>query len=547
MRDQLFTAVTLRRTCSSPDRRGFILLAGMLLATFLATGAQLEGQEQADDRHAGLTLIEAVRYTLLHHPALLTQQAQVQIERGTRLVASSAFDGVFNTGISQSTTAVAEGTTLDNSGRVAVVSDKFTQTTYSAGYAELFRNGMSIAPTYQMSRELSPYLGPGGLNTSVSGLTLTVPLLRGRGRRAVAAQENAAKEEVSAALLDLDQEIAQLIVNTAGSYWRLLAAKRFLGVAIDAEQRGKTSVDNAQALVDADRVPRNDLHEVVANLAQLSSERVAAESAVVAARLQLASDMGLTVEQMVRDVPDPSDQFPDSTIQTPPSHSTEALRFYVEQAIQRRADYLAATRRAHEQNILMVGARNRLLPQLDLALGGGYTQAQPGTNVAQFFSAPGSQRLGPNVSGSITLSLPFRNRAALGSVMQSSGAAKQADLNVDIVARNIGQTVGVTIERVRAAGVRVQQTSDAVHEFQTALAGARQKYALGFGSIVEILTIEDRLTTALNSKIQAQLDYAEALAQFRFATGTLLESGQPTQHISSDVFVTLPFPEGTPR
>jgi outer membrane protein TolC len=86
----------------------------------------------------------------------------------------------------------------------------------------------------------------------------------------------------------------------------------------------------------------------------------------------------------------------------------------------------------------------------------------------------------------------------------------------------------------------------AVREFQTSLAGARQKYALGFGSIVEILTIEDRLTTALNSQIQGQLDYAQALTQLRFSTGTLMDARQPVPQISADTFVTLPFPERLP-
>jgi outer membrane protein len=547
MRHHMITVIGSTLSAVSSRRYDCIVrLTFLLFLMFLVSAVGLECQEVSDNVGPGLAVIEAVRYTLLHHPALQSQQVQVQIVRGTRLVTSSAFDGIFQTGLAQSLSAVAEGTQRNSAGGVSAVSDKFTQTTYSADYSELFRNGISIAPTYQATREISGFLGPGGLNTSVVGLTLTLPLLRGRGHGAVAAQEDAAKEEVTAASLDLDQEIAQLTLNTVVSYWRLLAARRFLEVAIEAEERGKTYVDNTQALVDADRVPRNDLHEVTANLAQLSSQRVAAQSVVIDAGLQLASDMGLPAKEMLREMPALSDEFPNSSIQTPPSDNATALVDYLNEALQRRADFLAANRRTREQSVLVVGAQNRLLPQLDLGLAGGYSQAQTGTNVAQLFSVPFSQGIGPNVSGSITLSFPFRNRAAIGGVMQAKGALKQAELNAETVARNIGQSVGVAVEGVRSAGLRVEQSMAAVREFQTSLAGARQKYALGFGSIVEILTIEDRLTTALNSQIQGQLDYAQALTQLRFSTGTLMDARQPVPQISADTFVTLPFPERLP-
>lgn len=500
---------------------------------------------QHSEAQPGITLIDASRYALLHHPAILSQQAQVEIQRGVRDVTSSTFDGTLQSGLTQGFTNTPIFTQLNSAGVVGVETETLTQTTYSAGYTELFRDGISISPSYQANRDISDYVGPSGLNTSVVGLTVTFPLLRGRGHKnAVATSEDAAKEEVTAASLDLDQEISQVVFNTANDYWRLRAAKQFLAVAVDQEQRGKTYVDNTSTLVEADQVPRNDLHEVIANLAQLTSQRISTEASVVNARLQLASDMGFSAEEMLDTKLEPSDAFPDSTSQAPPSDGPASLSYYLRQAMRLRSDYLASKHRTHEQSILLSGAKNNLLPQLNFGINAGYSQGQPGTNVGQLFSAPLSKGLGPNVTGNITFSFPLQNRAAAGAVKQAAGTLKQADLNAEIVARNISQSVGVAVEQVRAASLEVQQSSSAVGEFETSLAGARQKYNMGFGSIVEILTIEDRLTSVENAQIQAELDYALALTQLRFATGTLVDCSPSTVHIASRAFVTLPaFPQ----
>lgn len=537
------TSLSMRVHFVSP-KPTLILRSAFVVVTALAAACGLQCQEQTTA--SGVSLIEAVRYTLEHHPTLLRQMAQVQIIRGVQAIASSNFDGIVQAGVLQSKTVVPENTQLNSSGGIGIVSDKFTQTTLSTGYSQLLRNGISISPTYTVTREISSFLGPGGINTATSGLTVVFPLLRGRGHGAVAAQEDSAKEEVDATSLDLDQQVSLLILNTASSYWRLLAAQQFLQVAVDVERRGQTYVDNTQALVDADRVPRNDLHEVTANFAQLSSQRISAESALIGAKLQLASDLGLPPEKILASTAAPSDDFPNSAIQVLPADNSSSLNSYYSLAIKSRADYLAAVKRTREQSLLLTGARNRLLPQLDLAVSGGYSQAQEGTRVGRLYSAPLSPGLGPNVSAGITLSLPIHNSAAIGSVMESSGAVKQAQLDAENIARNIGQSVAAAIEQLRTAARRVQQSSNAVHEFETALAGARQKYGLGVGSIVEILTIEDKLTTALNSQIQAKLDYAESLAQLRFATGTFLAVGQPVQKISGDIFFSLPIPQPGP-
>jgi outer membrane protein TolC len=63
---------------------------------------------------------------------------------------------------------------------------------------------------------------------------------------------------------------------------------------------------------------------------------------------------------------------------------------------------------------------------------------------------------------------------------------------------------------------------------------------LGVGSLIDVLTMEDRLTTALRNEVSANMAYALALAQLRAATGTIVLPSQVVQSIAPDLFYTPP-------
>ena len=54
-----------------------------------------------------------------------------------------------------------------------------------------------------------------------------------------------------------------------------MASRKLVAIALEAEHRGEIYVDNVKALIEADHVPRSDLDEVAANLADRSANRFA--------------------------------------------------------------------------------------------------------------------------------------------------------------------------------------------------------------------------------------------------------------------------------
>jgi hypothetical protein len=55
-----------------------------------------------------------------------------------------------------------------------------------------------------------------------------------------------------------------------------------------------------------------------------------------------------------------------------------------------------------------------------------------------------------------------------------------------------------------------------------------------------VLTLEDRLTIAMQSQVNAELAYALALTQLRLATGTIVEPDQAVQSVDRNVFFSMP-------
>jgi outer membrane protein len=521
-------------------------LFGLLLVVVAFKNTQIPVQAQTSFMGAGknVSLLEAVQSTLLNHPLLHSQEAQVEISRGLREQAAGQFDLVKQGAFGQDrvTTPLTVGQKEQNAAFDIQNSSQISNlTSYSVSSTKLFRNGVSIRPGLQLSRSTDNLFNSGGSNISTASLLISVPLLRGRGTKVVAAQEEAAKTEIDASLYDLNQLMAQLMSSAATSYWNLVAARKALAIAKESEARGRVVLENVQALVAADHAPRNDLNEATANLALRVSNRIASEQFAITAQEQLALDMGISADQMVATVPDPTDDFPRAEQQALLSDSPQALQYYLEQALSNRADYLASQRRIAGSEILATAARNRLLPQLNLNLATGYSGLQEGVNTNDFFAASLAGVRGPNATIGFTYSFPGKNQSGHGAFRQVQAQSRQSQMLGRESARNISAQVVTAVGAVRSAILRAKNVRESVEAYQAALTGEREKYKAGMGSIVNVLTVEDKLTGAMSDQVQAQLGYALALTQFRFATGTLIAPNKPVQQVEPDTFITLPF------
>jgi len=481
-----------------------------------------------------LSLSEAMESTLREHPLLHAQEQQVQYSRGAALRAQSQFDRVVSAGASQSRTY----TPLSEVERTlyGATSAATNFTSVDAEATQQFHNGISAGPLLSVTRTSDNVFTVGGLNLSHIGFQVNIPLLRGRGRDVVGAQEAASGIEVEASLLDLNQTISDLLFNTAVAYWTTVAARRSREVYSEAEARGKLLLDTVQTLIEADRIPRSDASEVQANLADRTASRIAADQQLLQAKQQLAVAMGLSAESMFtgREATDP---LPAATAGASPQGDVQAA---IAQALGRRADYLAAKKRQGGAELLAGAAKNQLKPQLDLQFSTGYSGLKDGLRPDQYILSTIDGVHGVDAVGGIRYQFPLENRAAEGNVLQTRSTALQAAYRAQDNARNIASAVIVAVEGVRSAALQLEKVNQSVAWFQTALDNEREKYRLGAGSLVEVLTVEDRLTGVLAAQVQAELGYAVALARLRHGTGTIVDPDKAVQKVDPAVFLGFP-------
>ena len=126
--------------------------------------------------------------------------------------------------------------------------------------------------------------------------------------------------------------------------------------------------------------------------------------------------------------------------------------------------------------------------------------------------------------------------------MRAQSSVRQAELRTLQTSQTIMASVVTAVAGVRNAALQLQRAREAVASSQAALDGEREKYRLGVGQLVDVLTMEDRLTTAEQNQVTAELGYALALTQLRFATGSIVEPDKTVQSVDHEVFLTVPIP-----
>lgn len=505
-------------------RHGVVEVGAIVLASALRAAGQPSPTPQT------VTLLDAVQSTIAHHPTLEIARQQVNVQDGVVLQEAAAFDGVLQAGTDRSRVYVPSAGPADFGGFLTPVD----VSQLGASYARLLRSGVSVRGSVDLERGLQS----SDLASARTAVEVDLPLLRGRGTRVNTSREAASGIQAAAARLDVQHTTAVLMTRVVSSYWDLVAAQRTFVVAAAAADRGQLLVDSMRALVDGDQIPRADMASALANLADRTASRFAAGQGQIEARQQLILDMGLRSGDMPATVT--LDDFP--AIATLPSDFGDAATVdrLVRAALDDRADYRAAQLRVKAAEVLRESAANALQPQVDLTFNVGYTGISEGGLLARYFAGLGTQVRGPDLTTGVNYKFPQQNRLARGQFAAADAAYREAQSQLVDVERTVASAVVSSASALGNSIQRLEKAREAVQAFEAALQGEHDKLALGVGSIVNILTIEDRLTAASTSEVAAWQAYGRALVQLRFATGSLVPLDRAAGVPSESTFTTLP-------
>ncbi len=477
-------------------------------------------------RPPGLTLESALRQTLARNPNTLLQQQQILAAEGLLLQARSRFDPVLSGSAGRTRELRPLRRDELDSLRFAGIYDVAAQTSavnqYRVGVDRTTEGGLGLGTNVAVTSANDSAQTVSGIPVQTStrvSFTLRVPLARSSGREAVTAEVDAATEELNAATLELAATNAQNLLVATLSYWEVLSRQRRVEIARTAERRILDLIEEMRRLIAADQIPRAELELVLASRAERSAQRVGAEQALTEARRALGRALGLPAQD-IASLPPVADEFPDLTGGVPPGAAAQDS--LERRAIELRTDLAALRHREQAARRRLDAARNGLRPAVDLNFSVSWQGLSESTDWTRFERGFNQSRQGPATGVTLGIEMPWANQLARGALLARAAGFDAATIRIRDLESGIVSNVAVSLANLRRSAEQLQAAGEAVERYRISLANEQTKRRLGTATTIDVINVEDRLTSALLSEVGLRQAYASAIAQLRFEIGALV-------------------------
>ncbi len=367
----------------------------------------------------------------------------------------------------------------------------------------------------------------GGSFSPNLSLQATQPLLRNFGidvtRRSILIARNTLginREAFRLALMN-----AALTVDQA--YLDLVYARRNVEVVKESLFLARDQARITQIRIDVGASAPLDILQPRVQIATTEEALISAVALVRSAEDRLRAVMNLPVSDWSRPIipTDPVDYTP----------VTLDMDNSVTRAMELRPELRQAQLTNDIRRVNYLYARNQVLPQLDLNLN---YRAGTGRKLSSFdplgnpiFTTPsyseGLQQIGnfsfPSWSVGVNVGVPILNIGARAE-------KKRAELDLEASRVDQAQTAQSVMVAVRSAARDVDTATRTIVASRTAreaaeqnLEAERRRYENGMTTNFQVLTIQQQLSDARVRELQAQVGYAEALANYHRQVGDILD------------------------
>jgi outer membrane protein len=508
----------------------------------------LGGQGLAQGTPKGLSLLQAVGVTVSLQPKILMQTEQVKHQAGVLRQDTGKFDlavkGSIEKKVEKSPLTIEEQASYNN---LITEYDQDTLTS-TVGLEKQFRTGIKIGPNmkvYRLGSNLDNFFlfNTTPDNYSTFSFTVEVPLLKGFGQDVAGADEKAAGVNLGATRLDLTHIVSQSVLNTVQAYWNFLRAKKKLGIYRESEGSAKELVENLQQLVAAKENPVTDLVQAQASLAEKTALRITAEQQLLEAQKSLGLAMGLKSQEVLA-LPLPRDPYPE-----PGAGITESLKSkkdtYLQLAEKYRADLMSLKEKEKAAQILLVKAQKNLKPELNARLGLGYGGLQENGNFKDYLNAVNHNTVGLNYSAALMFKYPLGNNVAEGTAAQKLARRRQTHIQTTDLDRKIRSNVLVTLDALIRYSAGLQKAREAVTLYQRGYSDEKLRFRMGMSTIIDLITVENRLSGAMITEVDSHLAYANAVIRLRYETGTLIVKDKDQYRVEMRRLILIPEEDST--
>jgi len=437
------------------------------------------------------------------------------------------------------------GTTTGNTTQPGALN--FIET--NVAYLQGFSTGAQLEATVNNDSQVingsksqfDPFSSP---STSV---TVTQPLLRGRGRDVNLRFLRIARLDNKVSRLLFEQQVLDTIYGTSRLYFDLVSLGENVLVKQEALRAATKLRDDDKDQVDLGTLAPIELTRAEALASSSEFDLIQAQGLYRQQEIILKTQLLRTASpvfsaRFTEIVPTDRIVVPD----TFPQLDTEAL---IAQGLANRPDLAQAGLQIEANKISANASRNAALPQLNVYANvetrGGSEQSfdtlgSPGTGAPTIPQnlASGSLRTSTIYQAGVQLTLPLRNRVASADAARDAVQLRQAQAHTEKLAAQAREQIEAAVVAVQTAEAGYRAAAKSREYQQQLLDAERDKLSVGQSTDLLVLQNEAYLAQARSTEIAARSNWMKAHIELDHALGDLLEKN----HIQLDDAITGKLP-----
>jgi outer membrane protein len=488
-------------------------------------------QDYVRDGKLQLSLNQAILMTLENNSAIQVQESDVETAKFSLLRAYQPFDPTLQSVDFINRYSYPGFSQIQGPGTFNQLSHQGQFT-----FSETFPTGTNLQAQINGSRYstnsgfyfVNPYW-----NTALN-LQLTQPLMKNRWRFQNRAPIIIAQRNLEQSRATFAAQVNNALLQVVRQYWDVVRARGNLEVYQQSLEAAQASYQHDKRALELGALPPLDIYRSEAEVASRRVQVIQAEYALRQSedtlRFTIGADQNDYIAALDLDLtekPEPAGELKVIDIGTA-----------LQEAMQVRPEVEAARQALQADNVNVRLAQNHLQPDLSLSafyqssgIGGNqYSLTNPGQLTATGGLATSLNQLFgfgfPGYGATLTLNLPFRNRAAkadFGSALTS----RHRDLySEQQVREQIILDVQNAVHELEEAKLNLEAGKTSLDVAEKMLAADQRKYELGSETVFFLLDAQTRLATAKAGLLQSQVDYQNATAAVDYATGNLLQTYQ---------------------
>lgn len=507
------------------------------------SGFCLFAQTQIEGDLLLLSELTIEKSPLIQRNALQIDQAEANFQSQR-----SAFDYQLSSGYNISTNKL---TPFDADPRRQLLTGRIetNNSDFSIGLQKRFRTGtiLDVRSSYSQISDNFPINRFGEQvgsdisdQASSATIALTQPLLRGNGVKVTTAFEKSAKLDIISARQNFELNSAFELSQMARTYWQYLGAFKSLSIFKENENRIRNVLEITEELVKADKRPASDLTQIRADLANQERQTTNAAQNVYNAKVNLGRAVGLSEEESAT-IGNPKNDFP--TLLESKFTKEDKSKTLLQLARTNRTDVKAQENTAEALELQLVAAKNSKLPQVDLTGFLTYGGAAVGGGFGQYLNAFGNSQGRNQVAGlGITFSLPLNNNLAKANIAQSKIALTDQQIAYKNLIRNIDLNVSIANNNLDNSVLILEKAEETLKYSKEVFSNEQVRFQNGITTLLNLILFQERLTFAQLEYLQAQQQFATAIVDLRFETGTLynINENGVAEPLNKLIFYTIP-------